>query len=222
MSDTKVRAPGLLTLTGLLITAAAGAQQAPPLLDAQIRKVLTVKTIFVDQLHGADGSRQIRDMLIGSLQRTGLFLLTEDEETADAFLRGSAEDLIFSDTYRDREGLQVRGSTSASRRETGDSKFDSASFGIGETDDSYRRERKHEATAAVRLVLRSGEVVWSTTQESGGGKYRGSGADVAEKVAQELVRAYQRAVRLEKRLERPSSPLEGPARPDPKPEARKQ
>ena len=39
-------------------------------------------------------------MLIGSLHRTGLFLVVEDEERADAFVRGAAEDLIYSDSYR--------------------------------------------------------------------------------------------------------------------------
>lgn len=33
-----------------------------------------------------------------------------------------------------------------------------------------------------------GDVVWSTTQESRGGKYKGAEADAAEKVAKELLR----------------------------------
>ena len=58
-------------------------------------------------------------MLIGSLHRTGLFVITEDQEQADAFLRGSAEDLIYSDYYRSYEGLRVRGSASSSERDSG-------------------------------------------------------------------------------------------------------
>ncbi|MND00569.1 hypothetical protein D3C83_192330 [compost metagenome] len=50
--------------------------------------------------------------------------------------------------------------------------------------------------AAVRLVLKSGEVIWSTTQEIAGAKYRGPGKDVAEKVAKELEKAFQRAREL--------------------------
>jgi hypothetical protein len=132
-------------------------------------------------------------MLIGSLQRTGLFLMTESEERADAFLRGSAEDLIFMEIHRQRDGIQVRGSVSASERENSESEFSSSSFGVGDTDESYRRERRHEAMAAVRLVLRNGDVIWSCTQESAGAKYRGPAADVAEKVARELAKAHEQA-----------------------------
>lgn len=186
-------------VVALCIPALASAQQSGPLLQTQLLKVLSVKTVYVDRLNGAEGSEQIRDMLIGTLQRIGLFIVSEDEEQADAYLRGSAEDLIFSDYYRSREGLNVRGSASTSRRESGESNFGSASFGIGESDDSYRRERRHEAVAAVRLVLRSGEVIWSTTKESIGGKYLGAAADVADKVARELEEAYRSAETLQRR-----------------------
>lgn len=164
--------------------------------EAQLVKLLGVRTVYVDELRGADGREQIRDMLIGSLHRTGLFIVTEDQENADAYLRGSAEDLIFMEVYRQREGIQVRGSVSGSERDSEGSEYNSNSFGVGDTDESYRREQKHEAVAAVRLVLRSGEVVWSTTQESTGAKYRGPAADVADKVAKELLRAHERAREL--------------------------
>jgi hypothetical protein len=41
--------------------------------------------------------------------------------------------------------------------------------------------------AAVRLVNRDGDVIWSTTQESGGAKFRGASADVAAKVVKQLL-----------------------------------
>jgi hypothetical protein len=192
--------PALFVVLGLLAAASAAAPTGSPqdrsLLEAQVFKLLAVKTVHVDELRGGDGREQIRDMLIGSLQRTGLFILTEDMEHADAYLRGSAEDLIFTEVYRQRDGIQVRGSVSASDRDSEDSEFRSNSFGVGDTDENYRREQKHEAMAAVRLVLRSGEVVWSTTQESTGAKFRGPAADVAEKVAKELLRAHARAREL--------------------------
>ena len=183
-------------LLAVLAAAQAAERPAASSVDSQTAKLLTVRTVCVDELGGADGREQIRDMLIGSLQRSGLFILTEDSERADAYLRGSAEDLIFVDLYRQRDGIQVRGSASASERGSEESDYRSNSFGIGDTDESYRRERKHEAMAAVRLVLANGEVVWSTTQESSGAKYRGAAADVAEKVAKELAGAFERARRL--------------------------
>ena len=63
------------------------------LLEQQSLKLLTVNMVYVDPLNGNSGAQQIRDMLIGSLHRTGLFVITEDQEQADAFLRGSAENL---------------------------------------------------------------------------------------------------------------------------------
>ena len=171
---------------------AFGAEPAA-LQTAQRAKLGTVQTVYVDELNGSNGSAQIRDMLIGSLHRAAVFVITEDAEQADAFLRGSAEDVAYSDYYGSREGLNVRGSVSRSRRESGESNFGSSSFGIGDSESVTRRERKHEAMAAVRLVLRDGEVIWSTTQESSGAKYRGPASDVAEKVTQQLVDAIQTA-----------------------------
>ena len=173
-----------------------GSENGRALLEQQSLKLLAVNTVYVDPLNGKSGAQQIRDMLIGSLHRAGLFVITEDQEQADAFLRGSAEDLIYSDYYRSYEGLRVRGSASSSERDSGESEFQSGSFGVGDIQRSSRRERKHEAVAAIRLVLRSGEVIWSTTKGSPGGKYIGSAADVANKVAKELLNAYRRAEKL--------------------------
>ena len=173
-----------------------GSETPRGILEQQSLKLLTVNAVYVDPLNGKSGAQQIRDMLIGSLHRTGLFVVTEDPEQADAFLRGSAEDLIYSDYYRSYEGLRVRGSASSSEREAGESEFQSGSFGVGDIQNSSRRERKHEAVAAIRLVLKTGQVIWSTTAESPGGKYKGSAADVADKVAKDLAAAYQRAEKL--------------------------
>lgn len=184
----------LLIATGLASPVRAADTAAPaPLAEQQLLRLLDVTTIFVDPLNGSSGHAQIRDMLIGSLQRRGLFVVTEDEAKADAFLRGSAEDLIYSDYYAERAGLNVRGATSRSERESGESNYGAASFGIGETESSSRRERRHEAIAAIRLVLNSGEVIWSTTQESPGEKFKGSSVAVADKVVEELAGAYRRA-----------------------------
>lgn len=196
--------PAAAALAGALLSlfAAAGAAQTLP--ERQLLKLLAVRTICVEELGGRDAG-PIRDMLIGALQRTGLFILSEDEDEADAFLRGSAEDLIYSDYSNERSGLNVRGSASRSEREQGESSFDSASFGVGETEANSRRERRHEAVAAVRLTLPDGEVIWSTTRESLGAKFHGSSVDVAEKVAKDLADAYRLARKLaEKRQAKPA------------------
>ena len=53
---------------------------------------------------------------------------------------------------------------------------------------------KH-ALATVRLVNKDGDVIWSTTQESNGAKFRGASADVAEKIARQLGMDYERVRR---------------------------
>jgi hypothetical protein len=45
----------------------------------------------------------------------------------------------------------------------------------------------------VRLVSKDGDVIWSTTQESLGGRFRGASADVAERVTRQLLSDYERA-----------------------------
>ena len=58
---------------------------------------------------------------------------------------------------------------------------------VGEQESTRIAERKHEATAAVRLVSKDGDVLWSTTQESLGAKFRGASADVADKITRQLL-----------------------------------
>jgi hypothetical protein len=59
--------------------------------------------------------------------------------------------------------------------------------GVNENESSRIQERRHEANASVRLVDKDGDILWSTTQESPGGKFRGAMADVADKVARNLI-----------------------------------
>ena len=187
----------LVITLGLAVCVSGGAADPPAgkLADRQLVKLLEVRTLYVDSLGGKEAG-SLRDLVIGSVQRTGLFILTEDEAHADAFFRGAAEDLIFQDYERYRTGLNVRGSASGSKRESGESEYFSSSVGIGDTEDASSRERRHEALAAVRIVLKNGEVVWSTTRESMGARYQGSAAHVAEQVAQDLEKAYSRAQAL--------------------------
>ena len=62
----------------------------------------------------------------------------------------------------------------------------SLSAGVGENESTNIKERKHEAMATVRLVNKDGDVMWSTTQESNGAKFRGASADVADKITKQL------------------------------------
>ena len=162
-------------------------------------RLLEIRRIYVDRLGGGEVAGQMRDLIISSLQASKLFIITEDEARADAVLRGSAEDLIFTDTYSSSESLSARasaGTGSNPDRTVVDRRSRSAAVSVGEQESTRIAERKHEATAAVRLVSKDGDVLWSTTQESLGAKFRGAGADVAEKITRQLVRDYQAAKKL--------------------------
>ena len=73
-----------------------------------------IRRVYVDQLTGGETAAQMRDLLIGSLHNTKLFVVTENAERADAILKGAAEDLIFTDQFAAAEGVDLRASTGAS------------------------------------------------------------------------------------------------------------
>ncbi|MCU1275356.1 MAG: hypothetical protein JWO48_2787 [Bryobacterales bacterium] len=155
------------------------------------QQLLQVKRVFVDQLAGGVSGGQIRDMIISSLQGTKLFIITENPERADATMRGSAEDLIFTDKFDSSDSINARaslGSTSTSATKTAAAtRKPGIGVTVGEHESTHISERKHEAVASVRLVNKDGDVIWSTTQESLGAKFRGASADVADKVTKQLL-----------------------------------
>jgi hypothetical protein len=160
-------------------------------LQAQLK---ATKRIYVDRLGGGEVAGQIRDMIISSLQRSGRFVITENPDRADVHMRGSAEDLVFTDVFQSSEGVGGRAGVnvgtgapnSRDRRNFG------ASAGVNDNESVRIQERKHEAVASVRLVNRDGDVLWSTTKESQGAKFRGSSADVAEKITRQLLDDLER------------------------------
>lgn len=168
-------------------------------------QLLLVKRVFVDKLTGGETAAPMRDLLITSLQNSKLFILTENQERADVILRGAAEDLIYTDAFSSSEGVNVRasagdssGSSTGSRLKGAGTSFSERSsrslgIGVGENESMSTKERKHEALATVRLVNKDGDVIWSTTQESNGGKFRGASADVAEKITRQLQADFERA-----------------------------
>ncbi len=185
-------------MIGLLIAIALAAQQDPARLDdANLRQLLSIRRVYVDRLTGGETAAQMRDMIIASLHGARLFVVTENPERADAFLRGSAEDLVFTDTYSSSEGVNVRASASSSEGASSATRRSRAgSIGAGDQESARIAERRHEATASVRLVNKDGDVIWSTTQESTGAKFRGASADVADKITRQLTADCERARRL--------------------------
>ncbi len=160
--------------------------------DSESTSLLDIKKLYVDKLSGGETAVQMRDMIISSLLNSKLFALTENEERADTFLRGSSEDLVFTDEHQTSDSInaQLRGSAGGGSK---DASYRSTGAGVGQNESSRVYERKHEASAAVRLVNKDGDVIWSTTQESMGGKFRGSSADVADKISRKLIDDVRKA-----------------------------
>jgi hypothetical protein len=150
-----------------------------------------VRRVYVEQLGGGPQSDQMRDMIIAALQNSKLFVLTDNPDRADATLRGSADDKIYSEDHSSSDSVGIRANvgTGSSNRVVSEGSSTSrlnVSSGITDNESSRVTERHHEASASLRLVNEDGDVVWSTTQESNGGKFRGAMADVADKVARRL------------------------------------
>ena len=166
----------------------AGENARDPLLD--------VRRIHVEKLNG-ESAVAIRDMIINALQGSKMFVLTEDPDKADAVLRGTAENLIYTDLFQSSEGVDARASigSSSSSGNRGTRRIPGVSVGVGVDESTRNTERKHEATAALRLVNREGDVIWSTTQESKGAKFRGASADVADKIVKQLLADLEKARR---------------------------
>jgi hypothetical protein len=81
-------------------------------------------------------------------------------------------------------GSWVNGTGSVS----GSSSGGFASRAAAISDSSLNTETINDARVAVRLVDRDGDVIWTTSQESKGAKYKGASADVADKVVKQLMR----------------------------------
>jgi len=166
--------------------------------DESAAQLAKVRRIYVDILTGGDTALQIRDLIMTSLQRSKQFIITENEEKADAVLKGAGEDEVFTDSFQSSEGINAHtqlggGETSSTRNYASTNQNRYAGITVGENSSRHTEERKHEAIATVRLVSKGGDVIWSATAESLGGKFLGASADVADKIAKRLVADFRAA-----------------------------
>jgi hypothetical protein len=191
-----------LAILGLALNASPAAEARMAAAPAQVeeiglRQLLSITRVYVDRLTGGETAAQFRDILISSLDGSKLFILTENQDRADVVLRGAAEDLVFTDVHSASDSVNAHANASTGRT-LGASRGPSAGIGVGESESDHSTERRHEAIAAVRLVNKDGDVIWSTTQESLGAKFRGASADVADKITGRLKEDYDKARKLGK------------------------
>ena len=193
----------IISRTALLLAAFAlalcgqTAKQANP-----ANSMLVVKRIYVAQLTGGPQADALRELIIASIDSTRLFILTDNPDHADAFLKGAADDHAYTDALDTDEGIsshQNGGRTTGGSSLTTKAAGTYLGLGISDNESHHIRERKHEAYASVRLCNKDGDVLWSTTQESNGAKFRSASADVAAKIAHQLtldVNDAQRALSI--------------------------
>jgi curli biogenesis system outer membrane secretion channel CsgG len=111
-------------------------------------------------------------MIVSSLVETERFKVTENREHADAILKGVALEKSSQELHAYGEGTAVHRSAI--------------------TDSSAHTETINEAKVSIRLVDPEGDVIWTSTQESKGAKYKGSSADVADKCIKQLLRDVEK------------------------------
>jgi hypothetical protein len=185
----------VLAIVALLsgVPLAAGDPPGPSDIEAtSLRQLLLVRRVYVDRLTGGETAAQMREILFSSLQGTRLFVVTEKEDRADTILRGGAQDLVFTEVHSSSDGVNAHANVGAGRPSS-TSRGSDAGMSVGENESEHSSERRHEAIAAVRPVNKDGDVIWATTQESVGAKFRGASADVAEKITAKLKEDFDRA-----------------------------
>src|SRR5271166_4857282 len=107
--------------------------------DEAAQQLSKVRRIYIAVLTGGDDALQIRDLLITSLHNSKQFIITEDEDKADAVLKGAGDDDIFTDTFQSSEGVNAHtqfgnASSAGLRNYSSSSSNHSGAMTIGEND----------------------------------------------------------------------------------------
>jgi hypothetical protein len=151
-------------------------------------KLSTVKRIYVDSFGDDEISKTLQAMVINALDETKRFIVTENKDKADAVLKGHSLEKTSQEVHASGEGTSVATASGNHSSSGGASHGGFVGKAMGIDDSQLSTETINDARLAVRLVSADGDVIWSTTQESLGAKFKSASADVADKVAKQLVR----------------------------------
>jgi curli biogenesis system outer membrane secretion channel CsgG len=175
-----------------------------PGVDAEQTALLKVKRIYVESFGDDAISKELQAMIVSSLVATKRFKVTENRERADAILKGAALEKTSQELHAYGESTAVGGASGGGHSEVsgsvvnGNGTISGSSGGgfvarhMGTSDSSVNTETVSEARIAIRLVNSDGDVIWTSTQESKGAKYKGASADVADKCVKQLLRDVER------------------------------
>jgi hypothetical protein len=175
-------------------------------------KLLKARRIYAESFGDDPINKTLQSMIIDTLRTSSRFIITENREKADLFLKGAALEKTSQEFHSLGSSTAVasaaghsNGSISGNSSSSiyGNSRSVSGSSqgslsgsshggfiaGASSIDDAQAStETINDARVAVRLVSVDGDVVWSTTQESRGAKYKSSTADAADKIVKQLLR----------------------------------
>jgi len=183
------------------------------------QKLLQVRRIYVDSFGDDPVAKQVQAMMVTSLTESKKFIITENKEKADATLKGTGLEKTSQELHAYSEGTaagHASGGHSASisgysaggvGSVSGSSHGGFAAGSAAINDSAASTETINDARVAVRLVDRDGDVIWATTQESKGAKYKGASADVADKVVKQLLRDLEKIEKKRDQLVTPVKPM---------------
>jgi curli biogenesis system outer membrane secretion channel CsgG len=172
--------------------------------DTDSAVLLNVKRIYVESFGDDIISKELQSMIVSALVATKRFKVTENRERADAILKGVALEKTSQELHAYGESTAVGAASGGSHGDisgsvaNGNGTISGSSSGgfiarhMGTSDSSVNTETVNEARIAIRLVDPDGDVIWTSTQESKGAKYKGSSADVADKCVKQLLRDVEK------------------------------
>jgi curli biogenesis system outer membrane secretion channel CsgG len=187
------------------------------------QRLVRVRRLYVESFGDDPISKQMQSMVVDSLMKTKRFVVTENRDRADAILKGTAVEQTSqelhafsesgaastavagghaehsSDVSGSLHGSSVNGTGTVTGSVRGSARGSANSYGrsVGAAveDSQVTTETIDDARISVRLVDPDGDILWTTTQESTGAKYKGASADAADKVAKQLMRELERIER---------------------------
>jgi curli biogenesis system outer membrane secretion channel CsgG len=204
----------LILMAGIFLQATPSAQAKSTLAqtapapgkeaDTDSATLLKVKRIYVESFGDDIISKELQSMIVSALVATKRFKVTENRERFDATLKGVALEKSSQELHAYGESTAVGGASGSSHGDisgsvvNGNGTISGSSNGgfvarhMGTSDSSLNTETVNEARIAIRLVDPDGDVIWTSTQESKGAKYKGSSADVADKCVKQLLRDVEK------------------------------
>src|SRR3954453_23302382 len=126
--------------------------QAGDIEESSLRELLNIRRVYVDRLTGGETAAQMRDILITSMQGAKLFIVTENQERADAILRGAAEDLVFTESHNSSESLNAHLNLGSGRSSS--SRGGYGAISAGESESQHATERRLETNFLRPLLFK--------------------------------------------------------------------